>query len=719
MNKNNYLFISLLLIISSSFSQTVSKFLVVDQFGYRTNAQEKIAVIRNPVTGFDSGDSFSPGTTYALVNATNDSQVYTSEITAWNNGEEDPSSGDKTWWFDFGSVTTDGEYYVLDLTNNVKSYNFEIRNDIYNEVLKHAVRTFYYQRVGFAKEMPYAEFGWTDGASHIGPLQDKQCRSYDKPNDASTERDLSGGWYDAGDYNKYTTWTANYIYEMVQAYDESPTSWTDDYDLPESGNGVADILDEAKWGMDHLLKLQKTDGSMISVVDESHASPPSSATGQSLYGAVNTSSTLASAGAFAYGAKVFRAIGMSDYANTLENAAESAWNWADANPDVIWRNNDEAFSSKGIGSGQQEVDDYGRFSYKMRASVHLNEITNNDTYKTYFESNYQDLHLFTWTYAYPYEVQQQETLLYYTTLDNATSTVKTNILNRYKTAMEGENNLPNLEGETDSYGAHMDSYTWGSNGIKAQKGNMFFAHAMYLPNNADSSLAIKGAERYIHYIHGINPLNIVYLTNMGNYGAENSADQIYHTWFHDGSSLWDQVGVSTYGPAPGFVPGGPNVNYDVDGCCSSSCGSTANTAKCTSLNLTPPKDQPKQKSYANFNSDWPVNSWSVTENSGGYQMRYIRLLSKFVQKQTVPVGIKQEASNSNFILDVFPNPSNGTFTLSNKSNENISLTVVDSMGNVITKRNIKPGNTKINLNNLSPGAYLLRSGESSKKIMIK
>ena len=345
-------------------AQTTSKYIVVDQFGYRPDAIEKIAVIRNPVTGFDHAESFSPGGTYALVDASNDNQVFTASPVAWNSGAEDASSGDQTWWFDFSSYNTPGTYYVLDITNDVKSFQFEIRDDVYNEVLKHAVRTFFYQRVGFAKEAPYAETGWTDGASHMGSLQDTECRSYDDPNNAATEKDLRGGWYDAGDYNKYTTWTSNYVYEMLQSYDENPTVWTDDYNLPESGNGVADILDEAKWGMDHLLRLQNTDGSMISIIDEDHASPPSSATGRSLYGAVNTSSTLAAAGAFAYGSKVYRMIGMDTYADQLKTAAENAWTWADANPSVIWRNNDAAYGSAGIGAGQQEVNDDLEKCYK-------------------------------------------------------------------------------------------------------------------------------------------------------------------------------------------------------------------------------------------------------------------------------------------------------------------------------------------------------------------
>ncbi len=77
--------------------------------------------------------------------------------------------------------------------------------------------------------------GWTDAASFVGPLQDHHCRVYNDKNNAATERDVWGGWYDAGDLNKYTSWTAGYVESLLRAYAENPTIWSDDYNIPESG----------------------------------------------------------------------------------------------------------------------------------------------------------------------------------------------------------------------------------------------------------------------------------------------------------------------------------------------------------------------------------------------------------------------------------------------------------------------------------------------------
>ena len=116
---------------------------------------------------------------------------------------------------------------------------------------------------------------------------------------------------------------------------------------------------------------------------------------------------------------------------------------------------------------------------------------------------------------------------------------------------------------------------------------------------------------------------------MSRYGAENSVNQFYHAWFKDGSK-WDEVGVSKYGPAPGFLVGGPNDSYARDDCCKTVCGGYG-AKMCKIPDKSPPTGQPPAKSYADFNEGWPINSWEVTENSNSYQIAYIRLLSKFAR----------------------------------------------------------------------------------------
>jgi len=83
--------------------------------------------------------------------------------------------------------------------------------------------------------------------------------------------------------------------------------------------------------------------------------------------------------------------------------------------------------------------------------------------------------------------------------------------------------------------------------------------------------------------------------------------------------------------ASGFLVGGPNDGYERDSCCSSKTCGGYGAAMCRKPILSPPANQPPAKAYADFNEGWPINSWSVTENSNGYQVAYIRLLSKFAR----------------------------------------------------------------------------------------
>ncbi|MBN1608198.1 MAG: hypothetical protein JW940_16315, partial [Polyangiaceae bacterium] len=121
--------------------------IVVDQFGYRTTAK-KVAVIRDPQTGYDSDVSFTPGSQYAVVSEATGETVKQSAPAAWNGGATDTPSGDKAWWFDFSDVTTPGTYTVVDVDKGVRSVQFDIDDNVYRSVLKHAVRTYYYQRAG-------------------------------------------------------------------------------------------------------------------------------------------------------------------------------------------------------------------------------------------------------------------------------------------------------------------------------------------------------------------------------------------------------------------------------------------------------------------------------------------------------------------------------------------------------------------------------------------
>ena len=154
---------------------------------------------------------------------------------------------------------------------------------------------------------------------------------------------------------------------------------------------------------------------------------PSTETSQVFYGAESTTATLTCAGNFAQAAPIFRSVGLTNYASTLSNAAVAAYNWAVANPSVL-------FTNTGFASGSPEVDtstttkyNFARDSLRIRAAVYLYELASQSAYRTYVESSYTMLLALSSGWWGPYETPVQDALLHYATLPGVTASVATNI----------------------------------------------------------------------------------------------------------------------------------------------------------------------------------------------------------------------------------------------------------------------------------------------------
>ncbi|NJK85855.1 MAG: hypothetical protein HC906_07685 [Bacteroidales bacterium] len=189
--------------------------------------------------------------------------------------------------------------------------------------MKAAVRMYYYQRINSDKVQPYADARWTDGAAFMGNNQDTECHAvWDKTN-ANLVRDLSGGWMDAGDVNKYVTFAEGAVHELLLAYELNPQVFGDDYNIPESGNDIPDILDEIKYEIDWIKKMQDTlDGGVFIKMGEINyngSHPLSSDTRPRYYGPKCSSSAISAAGMFAHAAIVFSSLpALNQYADDLK-----------------------------------------------------------------------------------------------------------------------------------------------------------------------------------------------------------------------------------------------------------------------------------------------------------------------------------------------------------------------------------------------------------------
>jgi endoglucanase len=147
----------------------------------------------------------------------------------------------RTARFDFSAVQTPGRYYIQ--SGNSRSPVFSISDTVYNGAADFCLQYMRQQRSGYN---PYLKDSCHthDGYTLYGPMPD------------STHIDVTGGWHDASDYLQYSATTANATWQLLAAYRDFPGVFGDRHQrngLPGS-NGMVDVLDEARWGMDWLLK---------------------------------------------------------------------------------------------------------------------------------------------------------------------------------------------------------------------------------------------------------------------------------------------------------------------------------------------------------------------------------------------------------------------------------------------------------------------------------
>ncbi len=183
-----------------------------------------------------------------------------------------PFSGEDTYEMDFSSVTNSGTYYVR-IPGVGRSEDFRISAYAAEEAFRVHMLGLYQKRCGIAKTEPYTH--WTAGACHKtavrgtfapdeGKLEPK-TKWFEIIRDNTDwkggERlEVVGGWHDAADYDRRPM-HLNIVNDLCAVYLMKPQNFYDgQLSVPENGNGIPDVLDEAEWGLRHLLAAQQKDG---------------------------------------------------------------------------------------------------------------------------------------------------------------------------------------------------------------------------------------------------------------------------------------------------------------------------------------------------------------------------------------------------------------------------------------------------------------------------
>ena len=196
--------------------------ILVDQLGYEAASDAKGILLQSSVP------LRQPPASFSLVDLESQEKVFSGK---WKELDYYRQWDLYHWEGDVSAFKKLGRYVVETVIDESPCYSppFEIADDlIVSRTSELAYRFFYYQRCGVAVPGFHAA-----------------CHLDDARTEDGTQKNLTGGWHDAGDYNKYNGYTPESVYALALAYERRP-DFFDRFD--RDGNSQADILDEAAWG---------------------------------------------------------------------------------------------------------------------------------------------------------------------------------------------------------------------------------------------------------------------------------------------------------------------------------------------------------------------------------------------------------------------------------------------------------------------------------------
>ncbi len=169
----------------------------------------------------------------------------------------DAMSGQNVQKLDFGTYRGTGQGYRLRVGTDV-SEPFDINRNLYDSLRQDSLAYFYNNRSGIPIEAQYVGAERARDAGHLGIAPNKGDTSVPCfPGTCTYSLDVRGGWYDAGDHGKYVVNGALAAWQLLDAYEQSGDQALR---IPEAGNKIPDVLDEAKWELDFLLRMQAPSG---------------------------------------------------------------------------------------------------------------------------------------------------------------------------------------------------------------------------------------------------------------------------------------------------------------------------------------------------------------------------------------------------------------------------------------------------------------------------
>lgn len=484
---------------------------------------------------------------------------------------EDADSGDSVHVLDFSKFQEPGTYTLE--ADGQKSRSFSIGGTAYySGMLYDALNYFYQNRSGIAIESQFITSGDSTSLARAAGHSNDTARittDWDDLNSNGGTQNVTGGWYDAGDHGKYVVnggislWMMQNQYEHAKQKGDTSAYEDGTMSIPENNNGYPDLLDEARWEMEWMLKMIVQDGEYADMAyHKVHdikwtalGMTPADDTLERILKPPTTCATLNLAACAAQASRLWRDLD-SDFSKQCLDAAEAAYAAAKKHPDLY------APIDQSIGGGPYGDDDATDEFYWAAAELYL----------TTGDSSYQkDMKASDWYLDVPTTLKGGESVDTVASFDwGHTAALGSISLSLYPDQLgkdaeklsdafsEAADTYLQLEDEqgygqpyaasTISSSDSDNGYVWGSNSFVIDNA-IILAYAYDLTDNTDY---LNGAATAMDYLLGRNPVDYSYVTGYGTHAVQYPHHRF---WAHQLSESFPMA-------PSGVLVGGPNSGME-------------------------------------------------------------------------------------------------------------------------------------------------------------
>lgn len=458
-------------------------------------------------------------------------------------------SGEDVYSFDFSSIKSSG-FYEAYVPGIGVSWPIRISDKALDKAAYATAHAFYYQRCGTPLVEPHAEKDFTRPIDHEYDTNGRKIdaafyESLPKSLLFNGERpgemiDAQGGWHDAGDYGKYMPTAAAALWYLFTAYDIQPSNFQDGtWNIPESGNGIPDLLDEAKWELDWITRIQAEDGGIYHKLTSEvwfHGMPQDESSPRQIFDKT-THDTASAAAVLASASRIWKNFDLKLSQNYLDRA-HRAWSFLEKHPQAIPEGGFRNPPKNTTGEYRDRID----LDNRLWAAAELYRATGEKKYKDFFDSwwsenkshpwgwnNWQDFYRCAyWAYLNSDWADTKRTIK---------DAIKKALLDKARTIMEFTRSNPYRNG------ARLNVPQWIGWGTFTQSSEYSFVLLL--------AWSVTGEKRYYDMALlnldaqlGANPLSMCFITGLG---YRSPKDPLHLPSIHDGVDR-PIPGLPVFGP---------------------------------------------------------------------------------------------------------------------------------------------------------------------------